>query len=425
MPSKIRKGGRSRFVLNNAVVGDTFILPRGNRLTGFYVENINAPQVQTLTVAGGPIGVAPSVLTINGVDFLTGSGIIAGDTIATFVTKVLNNATAQVALAKTGWAMTGNTVTGILTLTGKFTSVQSAVAAVSTSMTTLTLTGTATVVTAPTFSVSSTPLSVPVQTLTITGTALSANPTVWTIAGAVFLGAGLASGDTVATVITKTLAYTPGLNTLSASGLTLEGNPSAGTLTLRSTYARSLGAQSVTATTFTGLTVPGTFTQVIAGASAGVDVVTSQSLSLAYRNVADQTSNVQAGKAFVGQGAVSSYTYTFTGSSSTAGSIYIAGVPYNLGSAGSQNAFAALVGALNIPGFTLSVSTNTVTFTQVASGAGYDIPTVALGTITGMAIALTASTQADAVYYLNIVPTTYGAVGPGQYNFYAMLEKFN
>ena len=117
MPSKLRKGGNSRYVIYNAQQNDTYTVPHGHVVRDAYIENVSAVQTQTLTVAGGPVGVAATVLTINGVNFLPSTAGAVNNTIAQFVNAITAYQTGLTALKATGWNLYGNPNTGVLTLT--------------------------------------------------------------------------------------------------------------------------------------------------------------------------------------------------------------------------------------------------------------------------------------------------------------------
>jgi hypothetical protein len=441
--AKLRKGGRSRFVISGAVSGDSFTVPAGQRISSLMVENVSGHQLQAIPISGVQGGTI-TVFTINGVDFI-GSSIANADTAVAVAGKIMGNQTALKALAKTGWSAWYNPLVATVYLYGNFSTVQSAVAIVSTGGVTQTIggsatAGTATIRSVPTLSFNTTLSNTPVQTLTISGT-LTANGTALTIAGATFMtaasnGAGIVSGDSVSTIVTKILAYTPGIQELLGLGLVLTGNASTGVLTLTGTYTRVLSAQSNTVTGFTGLTFATTWTQVVAGTAAANDLLTAGNLSVAQRNVSETLPASLTGPSlsYVPASNVSSYLYTFSGSSSTAGTIYINGNVYTIGTQASLALFVTAVSNLSIPGFVLTTNgSTTVTATQIAGGTGWDQPTIVIGTITGITYTLTTVTPKDRVVYLNFTVSNtsgtpnggYPAQGAGQFNVYAMLDKFN
>ena len=442
MSSKIRKGGKTRYVISNALIGDSFIVPTGNRIYNMYTENVSAPQVQTAAVVGTS-GANASAFTItpaggSAADFFTGAGAnvpLSGDTPAVLIGKLLNNTTAIAVLKKQGWSLAGNTTTGTLYLFGTFpgTAAQGANVFAISGTTTQTVAGgvgggSASIATVPTVSLSSTPLVVGYQTLTLTGTVTSAVFTVFTIAGVLFAGAGFVQGDSIATTITRLLSYTPGLQALNAIGMNLTGNANTGVLTLTSLYARVFAAQAVSVTGGTGITVPGTFTQVVAGVAASADLYPATALLAQTRQIQDGSATLVTtnGKNFTPAFNVTTYTFTFATTSTSAGTMYVNGNPLNIATGQTPTQIAQTVLSSMVLGFIDSATAGAITFTQNAPGAGFDIPIISMGTVGGTTVSLTATTPHDTTYYVNIVPTaTFPVSGIGQYNIYLLLEKFN
>jgi len=454
MPSKIRKGGESRWVLTGLQQGDSFTVPRGHNIRSMVAETVAVNQIHTITVSGTlSAGTADVRITPSGGTLVTFTGLLNGSkTAAATVAQMLTSTyAAQVAsLAAQGYALSvitnTSTTAATVVLQGAFSSVKTGVVVSITTGYTQTWAGavtggTASISTVPTLAIGATPPVAEVQTIPIAGTASTTAPTVVTIGGADFLGAGLAIGDTPSTSVTKLLAYTAGVVALQQAGWYLTGNASTGTLTLTATSPASNASLVTTVTTtqagltYAGGATSGTATRAISG-SRPTEFMTATSSTVTTNTLTSLTSSIASGKAYTIPANVSTYTLTFSGSSITAGTLFINGNQYTLASAPStSSALATAVAALNVPGFTLVASSSTVVFTQVATGAGWDIPTFVFGTITGTSLTagITSSTPADNVYYISTSSSTIGTNpllgtlpnGYGRYNLYILMEKWN
>jgi hypothetical protein len=129
----------------------------------------------------------------------------------------------------------------------------------------------------------------------------------------------------------------------------------------------------------------------------------------------------EANKDYVADNSTESVTFTLNTSSPAAGTIQICGQSFNftLGQLNTGTTLATQIGTLVIPGYTITPSSNTVKITVNANKVGTAIPTISLGTATGVTYAATTIVKADKTYYVNFTTTS----AQGNTNLYVILEK--